>query len=556
MTTTSLIIDLHKRSIYPAEITIENGRIRRIREVGSAPAEAGFVLPGFVDAHVHIESSMLPPSEFARLAVVHGTVATVSDPHEIANVLGAEGVEFMLADAGRVPLKFCFGAPSCVPATSFETAGSALDAIQVEKLLQNPAIGYLSEMMNFPGVLHGDTECLAKIAAAQRLGKPVDGHAPGLRGEDARRYFASGITTDHECFTYEEGLEKARLGVKILIREGSAARNFEALWPLLKEFPAQIMFCSDDKHPDDLVRGHINELVLRALVNGCDLFDTLRAACLHPVEHYQLPVGQLREGDPADFIRVADLSSFKVLETWLDGQKVAENGHSLLPRLTSTAPNRFLARPKSPADFHISLSGGTTASRATANTVRIRIIEALDGQIVTGSALEHLPVSDSRILSEPSRDLLKISVINRYIPDAKPAVGFVRGFGLRRGALASSVAHDSHNIVVVGTDDAALALAVNAVIEAKGGISATDGAGNTRVLPLPIAGLISQSDGYTLAQEYARLDAWTKETLGCSLHAPFMVLSFLALPVIPKLKMTDLGLFDVEQFGFVQVEMT
>jgi len=554
MTTTSHIIDLHQHRIYPAEIAIENGRIRRIREVGSVPAEAGYILPGFVDAHVHVESSMLPPSEFARLAVVHGTVATVSDPHEIANVLGAEGVEFMLADAGRVPLKFCFGAPSCVPATSFETAGAALNLAEVEHLLQNPAIGYLSEMMNFPGVLHDDAECLAKIAAAQRLGKPVDGHAPGLRGEDARRYFAAGITTDHECFTYEEGLEKARLGVKILIREGSAARNFEALWPLLKEFPAQIMFCSDDKHPDDLVRGHINELVVRALANGCDLFDTLRAACLHPVEHYRLPVGQLREGDPADFIRVADLTSFRVLETWLDGQKVAENGQSLLPRLTSTAPNHFSAKPKQPTDFHVfSSQAGTQSHRLT--TARVRVIEALDGQIVTGSALENLPVSDGRILSEPSRDLLKISVINRYTSDAKPAVGFVRGFGLRRGALASSVAHDSHNIVAVGTDDGALATAVNAVIEAKGGISATDGTGETRVLPLPIAGLMSQSDGYTLAQDYARLDAWAKETLGCSLHAPFMVLSFLALPVIPKLKMTDLGLFDVEQFGFVPVEM-
>ena len=552
MTTTSLIIDLHQRRIYPAEINIENGRIRRISEVGSAPAEAGFILPGFVDAHVHIESSMLPPSEFARLAVVHGTVATVSDPHEIANVGGAEGFEFMPSATGRWPLNFCCGAPSLCPATTFETAGATLNSAEVEQLLRNPAIGYLSEMMNFPGVLHGDAECLAKIAAAQRLGKLVDGHAPGLCGEDARRYFAAGITTDHECFTYEEGLEKARLGVKILIREGSAARNFEALWPLLKEFPAQIMFCSDDKHPDDLVRGHINELVLRALANGCDLFDTLRAACLHPVEHYQLPVGQLREGDPADFIRVADLSSFSVLETWLDGQKVAENGHTLLPRLTSTAPNRFLAKQKKATDFQMLSSQAMTQSH---RLTIARIIEALDGQIVTGSALEKLPVSDSRILSEPSRDLLKISVINRYTPDAKPAVGFVRGFGLQRGALASSVAHDSHNIVAVGTDDAALALAVNAVIEAKGGISATDGAGDVRMLPLPIAGLMSQSDGYTLAQEYARLDAWTKETLGCSLHAPFMVLSFLALPVIPKLKMTDLGLFDVEQFGFVPVEM-
>jgi adenine deaminase len=554
MTILSHLVDLHQRRIFPAEIGISEGRIRQIREVSSAavPPETGYILPGFVDAHVHIESSMLPPAEFARLAVTHGTVATVSDPHEIANVLGTEGVVFMLREAQRVPFKFCFGAPSCVPATSFETAGAVLDAAEVENLLQNPAIGYLSEMMNFPGVLHGDAEVLAKIAAARRLGKPVDGHAPGLRGDDARRYFAAGITTDHECFTYDEGLEKARLGVKILIREGSAARNFEVLWPLLKAFPDQIMLCSDDKHPDDLVRGHINELVLRALTNGCDLFDTLRAACLNPVEHYRLPVGLLREGDPADFIRVTDLTLFRVLETWLDGQKVAENGQSLLPRLASDAPNHFLAKPKKADDFQVFASQAATQSHRL-TTANIRVIEALDGQIVTGSAIENLPVSEGLIFSAPNRDLLKISVINRYTPEAVPAVGFVRGFGLQRGALASSVAHDSHNIVAVGTDDASLAAAVNAVIEAKGGISATDGAGETRVLPLPIAGLMSQSDGYTLAQDYARLDAWSKKTLGCSLRAPFMVLSFLALPVIPKLKMTDLGLFDVEQFAFTSV---
>lgn len=539
------LVNLHERRIYPAEISMANGRITAIREIADAPDDAGYLLPGFVDAHVHVESSMLPPAEFARMAVVHGTVATVSDPHEIANVLGAAGVQYMLDDARRVPLKFCFGAPSCVPATAFETAGAHLDAPAVDQLLQNPAIGYLSEMMNFPGVLFNDAAVMAKIAAAKRLGKPVDGHAPGLQGDDARRYFAAGITTDHECFTYEEGREKAQLGVKILIREGSAARNFEALWPLLKEFPEQIMFCSDDKHPDDLVQGHINELVLRALTRGCDLFDVLRAACLNPVEHYRLPVGLLRAGDPADFIRVADLRSFRVLDTWIDGRKVAENGQSLLPRLSSEAPNHFLARPKTAADFRV----------ATTGTAQVRIIEALDGQIVTGAATETLPLRDGALTPDPARDLLKIAVVNRYTEHATPAIGFVRGFGLRRGALASTVAHDSHNIVAVGTDDEALCAAVNAVIEARGGISATDGAGDTRVLPLPIAGLMSNSDGYTLARDYGLVDAWTKEALGCTLRAPFMVLSFLALPVIPKLKMTDLGLFDVEKFGFVPLEM-
>ena len=549
MTLSANLVDLHQRRIYPAEITLENGRIRQIREIASAAENASYLLPGFVDAHVHIESSMLPPTEFARMAVVHGTVATVSDPHEIANVLGNEGVAFMLDDAARSPLKFCFGAPSCVPATSFETAGAIFDAADVEKLLQNPAIGYLSEMMNFPGVLHADPEVLAKIAAAKRLGKPIDGHAPGLRGADARRYFAAGITTDHECFSYEEGLEKAQLGVKILIREGSAARNFEVLWPLLKEFPTQVMFCSDDKHPDDLVKGHINQLVLRALAHGCDLFDTLRAACINPVEHYRLPVGQLREGDPADFVLVADLQEFRVLETWIDGEKVAENGETLLSRLPVEAPNQFLVEPRKATDFQL------LQSKSVAQFPKLRVIKVFDGEIITGETEGSVSeIRNGQYMPDVDQDLLYIAVLNRYAPDAKPALAFVRGFGLSCGALASSVAHDSHNIVAVGTSDEALAEAINAVIHAKGGIAATNGAGDTRVLPLPIAGLMSQRDGWQLAEEYSRLDGWVKAELGCVLRAPFMSLSFLALPVIPKLKMTDRGLFDVERFDFVGVE--
>ncbi len=546
MTLSAHLVDLHNRRIYPAEIVLKDGRIHHIQEIASVPDEAGYFLPGFVDAHVHIESSMLPPTEFARMAVVHGTVATVSDPHEIANVLGVEGVAFMLEDAARSPLKFCFGAPSCVPATGFETAGAELNAADVAKLLQNPAIGYLSEMMNFPGVLHGDAEVLAKIAAAQALGKPVDGHAPGLRGDDARRYFEAGISTDHECFSFEEGREKAQLGVKILIREGSAARNFEALWPLLKEFPQQIMFCSDDKHPDDLVKGHINQLAARAIALGCDLFDTLWAACIHPVEHYRLPVGCLRAGDPADFVRVADLREFRVLETWIGGEKVAENGLSLLPRLSVSAPNYFLANHRQATDFQLFHQYYCP---------QLRVIKVYDGEIVTGE--EEGSVSEMRegqYMPDVNQDLLYITVLNRYTAAAKPALGFVRGFGLKRGALASSVAHDSHNIVAVGTSEEALAEAVNAVIEAKGGIAASDGHGDVRILPLPIAGLMSQSDGWQLAEDYSRLDGWVKSELGCVLRAPFMSLSFLALPVIPKLKMTDRGLFDVDRFEFVDVE--
>ncbi|MBL7827876.1 MAG: adenine deaminase [Saprospiraceae bacterium] len=539
------LVDLHNRRIFPAEITLENGRIARIRELAHAPEGAGYLIPGFVDAHVHIESSMLPPSEFARMAVVHGTVATVSDPHEIANVLGSAGVEYMLRDAERTPLKFCFGAPSCVPATSFETAGAVMDAAEVAQLLQNPAIGYLSEMMNFPGVLFADPQVMAKIEAAKQIGKPIDGHAPGLRGDDARRYFEAGITTDHECFTYEEGREKALLGVKILIREGSAARNFEALWPLIKEFPQQVMFCSDDKHPDDLVNGHINALAARAIAKGCDLFDVLRAACINPVEHYRLPLGLLREGDPADFVLVDDLTHFKVKAAWISGEQVSDQGATLLPRLEATAPNQFATNLRRPDDFYMPGETGKPC----------RVIRVFDGEIVTGSEELEVNVSPEGYLqSDIERDILYITVVNRYAPNARPAMGLVHGVGLRQGALASSVAHDSHNIVAVGVSPDSLAQAVNAVIEAKGGISATDGAADTRVLALPIAGLMSQLDGWELARQYSELDVWVKNKLGCPLRAPFMSLSFLALPVIPKLKMTDLGLFDVQRFGFVDVQ--
>ncbi len=542
---TGRLVDIHQRRIYPARVVVERGIISRIEEVAEEAVEAGYLLPGFVDAHVHIESSMLPPAEFGRLATVHGTVATVSDPHEIANVLGEEGVSYMLEEARRSPLKCCFGAPSCVPATSFETAGAVLDAAAVERLLQRPDIGYLSEMMNFPGVLFADEEVMAKLAAAHRLGKPVDGHAPGLRGERARRYFAAGISTDHECVLFEEGREKALLGVHILIREGSAARNFEALWPLMLEFPRQVMFCSDDKHPDDLVRGHIDRLVARAVAKGCNLFDVLRAASLNPVEHYRLPVGLLRAGDAADFIRVADLVDFRVLETYIDGERVATNGQSLLPYRPAPIQNRFHGRPRTPGEFHL-------PARSSVGVVRV--IRVWDGQIVTGSEEGRAQVQDGCLMAYPAQDLLKIAVVNRYT-EAPPALGFVRGFGLQRGAIASSVAHDAHNIVAVGADDVSLCTAVNAIIEAQGGICATDGSEHTRVLPLPIAGLMSPENGYTLAHNYAALDAWTRQALHCSLSAPFMTLSFLALPVIPSLKMTDKGLFDVEQFQHVAVEV-
>lgn len=540
MTLTANILHIETRSSSYGTLHIENGRIARIEHLGPARDGQPWIMPGFVDAHIHIESSMLVPSEFARMAVVHGTVATVSDPHEIANVLGMEGVQYMIDNGRKVPFKFFFGAPSCVPATTFETAGAALHSDEVARLLAMPEIRYLSEMMNYPGVLFSDPEVMAKIAAAQALGKPVDGHAPGLRGDDARRYFAAGISTDHECFTYEEGLEKAQLGVRIIIREGSAAKNFEALIPLLPQFPGQVFFCSDDKHPDDLIMGHINLLVVRALQKGYDLFDVLQAACINPVHHYGLNVGLLRPGDPADFIVVEDLQTFRVLATYIEGQKTAEAGRSLIERIEAPVINRFNTSPKRPEDFHLQALGKN-----------IRFIEALDGEIVTRSGHAPIPVAEGWAMADPGQDLLKITVVNRY-EDASPAVAFIRGFGLQKGAIASCVGHDSHNIIAVGTDDEALCTAVNAVIAARGGISAVAD-GREMVLPLPVAGIMTQADGYETARVYAEIDAWVKSELGCRLTSPFMTLSFMALLVIPELKLSDKGLFDGAAFAFADL---
>lgn len=529
------LVDIPAQRMFAAEVTIEGGRISKITEL-QKPVQ-GFILPGFVDAHVHVESSMLIPSEFARLAVTHGTVATVSDPHEIGNVLGVEGVEFMIANGKKTPFHFFFGAPSCVPATVFETAGDAIDAAAVGALLEKPEVLYLSEMMNFPGVLHGDAEVLAKIAHAHRLEKPVDGHAPGLRGEEARRYIAAGISTDHECFTAEEALDKLKHGMKILVREGSAAKNFEALIDLLHDHADMMMFCSDDKHPDSLVEGHINDLCARAVAKGIDVFNVLRAACVNPVEHYKLPIGRLREGDAADLIVVEDLVKFRVRQTYLKGNLVAENGRSLIGSVPEEKPNRFNCKVKQPKDFAVPATDGN-----------LLVITALDGQLITGK--EHMApkIENGSAVSDTTRDLLKIAVVNRYM-DAAPAVGWIKNFGLKRGAIAGSVAHDSHNIVAVGTNDDDLCAAINLVIEARGGVSLADGA-KQHVLPLPVAGIMTDADAYEVANAYAKIDAQAK-ALGSKLSAPYMTLSFMALLVIPHLKMSDLGLFDGDAFQLI-----
>jgi adenine deaminase len=531
------IVDLHDRTIFPGRCRVLNGVVDRIEPADEVPDQ--FLLPGLIDAHVHVESSMLPPSEFARVAVVHGTVGSVSDPHEIANVLGVDGVDYMLDDSQRVPFRFAFGAPSCVPATPFETAGAEIDADAVEALLDRQEIPYLSEMMNVPGVLNGDPDVRAKIEAARRRGKPRDGHAPGVRGEDARAYAEAGIQTDHECVAIEEAREKLDAGMKIAIREGSAAKNFDALIPLIDEAPERIMFCSDDKHPDDLADGHINVLVRRALDRGYNRFDVLRAACVHPVEQYGMNVGLLREGDPADFIIVDGLNTMNVLETHVGGVQVADRGESLIDRTSSAVVNRFEAGPIEPAELRVPADGA-----------RIRVITASDNELVTGEEIADATLQNGAAVADPQRDLLKIAVVNRY-RDAEPSVAFIRGFGLTEGALASSVAHDSHNVVAVGASDEALARAVNAVIDARGGISAADANGETKLLPLPIAGLMTDEPYPDVARAYTQLAGFAQTRLGSSMDAPFMTLSFMALLVIPQLKLSDRGLFDGDAFHFV-----
>jgi len=533
---TGRLIDLHERTIRPVTVHIQDGVVDRIEPADDVADQ--YLLPGFVDAHVHVESSMLTPSEFARAATPHGTVATVSDPHEIANVLGVEGVEYMIADGEQVPFHFAFGAPSCVPATPFETSGATLGPDAVTALLDRDDVSYLSEMMNVPGAIHRDDDVMAKIKAAQEQGKPVDGHAPGLRGDGVEAYASAGIQTDHECVEIEEAREKLAAGMKIMIREGSAAKNFDALIPLLDEAPGRLMFCSDDKHPDSLVEGHIDDLARRAIDRGYDRFDVLRAACVHPVEHYGLDVGLLREGDPADFIVVDNPEALNVQRTYVEGELVAEADETTIERVSSDVVNQFEAEPVAPEAFEV-----------PAESDRVRVITAVDNQLVTGEEIVETPVEDGKAVADPDRDLLKLAVVNRYTEASDPSVALIRGFGLETGALASSVAHDSHNVVAVGTSDDALARAVNAVIKQEGGISAV--AEGTHVLPLPIAGLVSDEPYDVVARRYTRLSRFVQDELGSPMDAPFMTLSFMALLVIPQLKLSDQGLFDGEVFSFV-----
>ncbi len=534
------LIDIHTRSIRPSRILFQDGVITSIEVLDTDATCPHFLMPGFVDSHVHIESSMLTPAHFAQAAVVHGTVAVVTDPHEIANVMGVQGIEFMLRESAKVPFKFWFGVPSCVPATDFETAGDCISVAQTELMLDDPRIHYLSEMMNFPGVLSGDREVMTKIHAARSRSRPVDGHAPGVRGDEARRYFDAGISTDHECFTEAEAIDKLAAGAMIQIREGSAARNFDALFGLIDRYPGRTMFCSDDKHPDDLLVDHINGLCRRAIAAGSDLFHTLAAACVTPVKHYAMDVGLLRVGDAADFIEVESLKSFKVARTFINGICVAEHAKSKIKVSPAIPINQFNCLPKYTESFAVCERLGQS----------IRVIVAHDGLLTTDQQVVAPKVHCGHVVADVERDILKIAVVNRYA-EAEPAISFVRGFGLRRGAIAGSVAHDSHNIIVVGTNDTDICAAVNAIIQCEGGLATADGA-QIEILPLPIAGLMSTLDCESVAKRYQTLDQ-TVKGFGSRLGSPFMTLSFMALLVIPSLKLSDKGLFDGSTFKFVDL---
>ncbi|ARV06575.1 adenine deaminase [Polaribacter sp. SA4-10] len=533
------IVDIQHKRIYKGEVYVENGKIVSVKETNHN--QENFILPGFVDAHIHIESSMLVPSEFAKIAVIHGTVSTVSDPHEIANVLGVKGVDFMIENGKKVPFKFNFGAPSCVPATSFESAGAIIDADDINLMMENPDIKYLAEMMNYPGVLFDDEEVLAKIKHAKNNNKPVDGHAPGLRGDDVTKYIAAGISTDHECFTYDEALEKLQKGMKVLIREGSAAKNFEALIALLPQHFENMMFCSDDKHPDDLLVGHINQLCERAVAKGIDVYKVLQAACVNPVKHYNLEVGLLQKGDAADFILVDNLKEFNVLETYINGELVAKNGESFVKSVPFEVLNNFDTDIKKVEDF-----------RFISTAEKIRVIEALDGELVTNQIAVDSLIIDGNLVSNTVTDVLKMTVVNRY-KNAEPSIAFIKNFGIKEGAIASSVGHDSHNIIAIGVSDEMICKAVNLIIENRGGVCAVTSS-EEKIVSLPVAGIMSDKPAEEIGKAYAALDAMAKQ-MGSTLRAPYMSLSFMALLVIPSLKLSDKGLFDGTSFKFTSLEI-
>lgn len=528
------IVDVINQTIKGGTVFVLDGKIQKVEY--NDQVEGPYILPGFIDSHIHIESSMVTPQYFAKEAVKHGTIGTISDPHEITNVLGDKGLEAMVSDAARVPFKIFYGVPSCVPATPFETSGAVLDSTRVGELIKKKKFYYLAEMMNFPGVINNDPDVMKKIQYALEQNKPVDGHVPGLTGEDLDKYINAGITTDHECGNYEEAVEKISKGMKIQIREGSAARDFDSLYRLIDEYPDHVMLCSDDKHPDDLIKGHINKLVQKGIEKGLDLFNLLKASIVNPVYHYNLPVGLLKEKDPADFIVVNDLKRFEILKTYIDGEEVFNANESAIQITNSDYPNIMNARKIDSSDLRIQ-----------SNSRPVKVIHAQDRTLYTSYETTTLNTENGLLNSDPDSDVLKIVVLNRYKPQ-KPSIGFIKNFGLKNGAIATSVAHDSHNIIAVGVTDEEITQAINKIIDIGGGNVVYDG-NEFYSLPLEFGGLMTNKPVNEVSKSYEQLNVLTYK-LGCRLDAPFMTLAFMALPVIPELKITDQGLFDVTQFKY------
>ena len=549
------ILDVVRREVFDGEVMVENERIKQVKRcmLPDNGKAWPYLMPGFIDSHVHIESSMMSPCEFAHVASSHGTIGVVADPHEIGNVLGVEGVDYMIQSGREATFNFCFAAPSCVPCCppDIETSGAVIDAAGVEELMARDDIGVLGEMMNFPGVLGNDPEVMRKIRAARKYGKPVDGHAPGLVDSDRERYALSGISTDHECINVDEGRACISAGMKVIIREGSAAKDFDNLCPLIGESPNMVMLCTDDCHPDDLVRGHINLLVRRALAKGYDLWNILMASSINAQRHYCLDWGMLQEGDVANFIVVDVLNPhFRVLQTVIKGIEVFDcnatfgsvRQHLIHIDDSHEAffPNRFEANPIREEDISLDVSKLDT----------LHVLCATDGSLYTGHdavKLSNNPFDGSRY---PWGEVQKIVVLNRYQPDAKPVVGLVRGFGLTHGAIAGSVAHDCHNIVAIGCNDEYLAKAINRVIEMKGGQVAIADDDMTD-LALPIAGLMSPLGGHEVAYRCIMLSEMARRA-GCTMRAPFITIAFLFLPVIPELKITDKHLWDSKNMKVVE----
>jgi len=531
------IVDIVKKRIFYGSIQIKSGKIYSIEEKSGSSDK--YILPGFVDSHIHIESTMLVPSEFSPVAISYGTIAVVADPHEIANVLGIKGVRYMIENAKKVPLRFYFGAPSSVPATEFETTGAVISPEDIETLMENDEVSHLSEVMNYPAVLAEMPDIMTKMEIARKFGKEIDGHAPHLSGVDLEKYISAGCRTDHEADSFEEGEEKILKGMKILIREGSAAKNFEALADLIDKYPESIMFCSDDIHTDDLLKGHINLLVKRAIEKGSDLFNVLRAASFNPKKHYYLNTGLLQKGDNADFIIVDNLTDFNVLETYINGEKVFDRAEPIFKKNPVRLVNKFEAAPKATEDFSVIAKGD-----------KIKVIVAENGELTTKKIIAKTKTIDGLAISDVENDILKIVNVSRY-SNTKPAIAFIKNFGLKCGAIASSIAHDSHNIIAVGADDDSILKAVNSIISAKGGICVCSN-GEIYQLDLPVAGLMSDLSAEKVAAKYTELNKMVKD-LGCTLDSPFMTLSFMGLLVIPELKLSDKGLFDSTTFRFTNL---